>query len=93
MTEADLKGATPMMGAGCPKCGNRGYKGRRGVFELFVVNEEIQQMVYSGASLVELRRKARQGGMRSMREDGIRKVASGMTTIPEVLGATVATEE
>ena len=93
MTEADLKGATPMMGAGCPKCGNRGYKGRRGVFELFVVNEEIQQMVYSGASLVDLRRKARQGGMRSMREDGIRKVASGMTTIPEVLGATVATED
>ena len=93
MSEADLKGATPMMGAGCPKCGNRGYKGRRGVFELFVVNEEIQQMVYSGASLVDLRRKARQGGMRSMREDGIRKVASGMTTIPEVLGATVATED
>lgn len=93
MSEADLKGATPMMGAGCPKCANRGYKGRRGVFELFVVNEEIQQMVYSGASLVELRRKARQGGMRSMREDGIRKVASGMTTIPEVLGATVAADE
>ena len=92
MTEADLKGATPMKGAGCPKCGDRGYKGRRGVFELFVVTEEIQQMVYSGASLVELRRKARQAGMRSMREDGIRKVGSGMTTIEEVLGATVATE-
>jgi general secretion pathway protein E/type IV pilus assembly protein PilB len=92
MTEADLKGATPMKGAGCPKCGDRGYKGRRGVFELFVVTEEVQQMVYSGASLVELRRKARQAGMRSMREDGIRKVGSGMTTIEEVLGATVATE-
>lgn len=93
MTEADLKGATPMKGAGCPKCGDRGYKGRRGVFELFVVTEEVQQMVYSGASLVELRRKARQSGMRSMREDGIRKVSSGMTTIEEVLGATVATED
>ena len=92
MTEADLKGATPMKGAGCPKCGDRGYKGRRGVFELFVVTEEVQQMVYSGASLVELRRKARQAGMRSMRVDGIRKVGSGMTTIEEVLGATVATE-
>jgi general secretion pathway protein E/type IV pilus assembly protein PilB len=50
-------------------------------------------MIYSGASLVDLRRKARQSGMRSMREDGIRKVASGMTTIEEVLGATVAVED
>ncbi len=93
MTAKDLAGATPMRGAGCAKCGDRGYKGRRGVFEFFVTSEEIQQMIYSGASLVDLRRKARQSGMRSMREDGIRKVASGMTTIEEVLGATVAVED
>jgi len=93
MTAKDLAGATPMKGAGCAKCGDRGYKGRRGVFEFFVSTEEIQQMIYSGASLVDLRRKARQAGMRSMREDGVRKVASGMTTIEEVLGATVAVED
>jgi general secretion pathway protein E/type IV pilus assembly protein PilB len=93
MSAQDLAGATPMKGAGCAKCGERGYKGRRGVFEFFVSSEEIQQMIYSGASLVDLRRKARQSGMRSMREDGIRKVASGMTTIEEVLGATVAVED
>jgi type IV pilus assembly protein PilB len=90
MTEQDLASATPMKGAGCPKCGERGYKGRRGVFELFVITEEIQEMIYSGATLVDLRRKAREAGMRTMREDGQRKVASGMTTIEEVLGATVA---
>jgi general secretion pathway protein E/type IV pilus assembly protein PilB len=90
MTEQDLASATPMKGAGCPKCSERGYKGRRGVFEQFVITEEIQEMIYSGSNLVELRRKAREAGMRTMREDGQRKVASGMTTIEEVLGATVA---
>jgi general secretion pathway protein E/type IV pilus assembly protein PilB len=90
MTEQDVAGASPMKGAGCPKCGERGYKGRRGVFELFVITEEIQEMIYSGATLVDLRRKAREAGMRTMREDGQRKVASGMTTIEEVMGATVA---
>ena len=90
MTEQDIAGASPMKGAGCAKCGERGYKGRRGVFELFVITEEIQEMIYSGATLVDLRRKAREAGMRTMREDGQRKVASGMTTIEEVLSSTVA---
>ena len=90
MSEQDMAGATPMKGAGCVKCGERGYKGRRGVFEMFVITEEIQEMIYSGANLVDLRRKAREAGMRTMREDGQRKVASGMTTIEEVMGATVA---
>jgi general secretion pathway protein E/type IV pilus assembly protein PilB len=90
MSEQDIAGATPMKGAGCPKCNERGYKGRRGVFELFVITEEVQEMIYGGASLVSLRRKAREAGMRTMREDGQRKVASGMTTIEEVMGATVA---
>jgi len=90
MTEQDLANATPMKGAGCVKCGERGYKGRRGVFEIFVITEEIQEMIYSGANLVDLRRKAREAGMRTMREDGQRKVASGMTTVEEVLSVTMA---
>ena len=90
MSEQDLASATPMKGAGCPTCGDRGYKGRRGVFEMFVITEEIQEMIYGGANLVDLRRKAREAGMRTMREDGQRKVASGMTTIEEVLSSTVA---
>lgn len=90
MSEQDIAGATPMKGPGCPKCNERGYKGRRGVFELFVITEEVQEMIYGGSTLVALRRKAREAGMRTMREDGQRKVASGMTTIEEVMGATVA---
>lgn len=90
LSEKDLAGATPMKGAGCAKCGDRGYKGRRGVFELFVITEEVQEMIYAGSTLVELRRKAREAGMRTMREDGLRKILSGMTTVEEVLGATVA---
>ncbi|MGJ3243927.1 MAG: GspE/PulE family protein [Opitutales bacterium] len=65
-----------------------GFRGRKGVFELFRVNEEIQQMIYEDCTLVELRRKARELGMRTMREDGIRKVLAGITTIQEVLHVT-----
>ncbi len=90
MSEQDLANATPLKGKGCPKCAERGYTGRRGVFELFVITEEIQEMIYGGANLVDLRRKAREAGMRTMREDGQRKVASGMTTVEDVLGSTVA---
>jgi general secretion pathway protein E/type IV pilus assembly protein PilB len=86
----ELDGANFMKGAGCSKCNNIGYKGRRGIFEMFVVGEELQAMIYNGATLVELRRKCRELGMRSMREDGIRKIAAGVTTVEEVLNATVS---
>ena len=78
-----------MRGVGCPKCNGIGYKGRMGIFEIFIVNEEIQQMIYEGRTLVELRAKARELGMRVMREDGIRKVSSGLTTADEVLKVTM----
>lgn len=82
--------ATFMAGAGCPKCNGTGYRGRVGIFEMFNVNEELQQMVYEEASLVALRNKAREMGMRTMREDGVRKVLAGVTTPGEVLHVTVA---
>ena len=78
-----------MHGVGCPKCNNIGYKGRMGIFEMFIINEELQQMIYEGRTLVELRAKARELGMRTMREDGVRKVASGLTTADEVLKVTM----
>jgi general secretion pathway protein E/type IV pilus assembly protein PilB len=93
ITAQESASASYMKGAGCPKCTNVGYKGRRGIFEMFVVGEELQSMIYSGATLVELRRKCRELGMRSMREDGIRKIAAGVTTIDEVLNATVSIAE
>lgn len=76
-------------GDGCPKCSGIGFKGRMGIFEIFIVNEELQQMIYEGRTLVELRTKARELGMRSMREDGIRKVGGGLTTADEVLKVTL----
>ena len=60
-----------------------------GLFEIFIVNEELQQMIYEGRTLVELRTKSRELGMRTMREDGVRKVASGLTTADEVLKVTM----
>jgi general secretion pathway protein E/type IV pilus assembly protein PilB len=81
--------ATFMRGKGCDKCNSTGFRGRVGIFEIFSVNEELQTMIYEEASLVALRNKAREMGMRSMREDGIRKVLAGVTTAEEVLHATV----
>ena len=81
--------ATFMRGTGCPKCNSTGFRGRVGIFEMFSVNEDLQSMIYDNASLVSLRNKAREMGMRSMREDGVRKVLAGVTTAEEVLHATV----
>lgn len=82
--------ASFMKGVGCPKCNDTGFRGRVGIFEMFNVNEELQQMIYEEASLVALRDKAREMGMRNMREDGSRKVIAGVTTPDEVLHATVS---
>jgi general secretion pathway protein E/type IV pilus assembly protein PilB len=82
--------ASYMLGEGCSKCSGTGFRGRVGIFEMFNVNEELQQMIYENASLVALRDKAREMGMRTMREDGVRKVIAGVTTPGEVLHATVS---
>ena len=91
VSEDQVSSASFMKGAGCDKCGDKGFRGRKGVFEIFVVNDEIEEMIYHNVSIVELRRKAREMGMRSMREDGFRKVLAGVTTLDEVL--MVTTEE
>lgn len=89
MDSAKAADATFYRGKGCAKCNGNGFKGRMGIFEFFLITEEVQQMIYENRTIVELRTKAREGGMRSMREDGFRKVASGMTTLDEVLHVTV----
>lgn len=87
--DEDLDTANFMKGKGCPSCNGTGYRGRFGVFEMFFVNDEMSQLIYEGRTLVDIRRKARDLGMRSMREDGIRKILAGMTTPEEVIRATV----
>ncbi|NMC36608.1 Flp pilus assembly complex ATPase component TadA [Candidatus Beckwithbacteria bacterium] len=74
-------------GKGCEECGQTGYKGRIGIYELFEVNEEIRQLTIKGASGDELKAQAQKDGMKTMMEDGIDKVASGQTTLEEVLRA------
>jgi len=92
MNVGDLSNSNFQKGKGCLKCHGTGYRGRRGVFEIFMVNEEIQEMIYRNVSLVDLRRKVRELGMRTMREDGIRKIAAGITTAEEVLSTTIEVE-
>ena len=79
-----------MKGEGCLNCNASGFRGRVGIFEIFSMNEELQQMIYEDVSLVSLRTKSREMGMRTMRQDGIRKVLAGITTVQEVLNVTVA---
>jgi general secretion pathway protein E/type IV pilus assembly protein PilB len=92
VSEDQASSASFMHGAGCAKCGDSGFRGRKGVFEIFVVNQEIEEMIYHNVSIVELRKKAREMGMRTMREDGFRKVLAGVTTLDEVLMVTTAEE-
>jgi len=75
---------------GCDKCRNNGFKGRMGIFELFVVDDEVRQMINTGLTTSQLRRRARELGMRTLREDGIRKVLSGLTSGGEVVHATMS---
>jgi general secretion pathway protein E/type IV pilus assembly protein PilB len=86
---AQASAATFAKGDGCAECNATGYRGRMGIFEIFVVNEEIQKMIYEHVGTSKLREKARAQGMRTMREDGARKVTSGLTTIEEVVSITV----
>ncbi len=76
-------------GAGCDKCGKTGYKGRKGIFEIFKVDDTIQRLIFDHAPASLLRERAREMGMRTLREDGMLKVASGMTSLAEVLRVTM----
>ena len=83
-------GASVMQAKGCDQCRHIGYKGRMGIFELFVINDEVRFMINDKASTLQLRKKARELGMRTLREDGVRKVLAGVTTAEEVIAATMA---
>ncbi|MCX6866878.1 MAG: GspE/PulE family protein [Verrucomicrobia bacterium] len=85
MAEASIFGPV-----GCDKCRNNGYKGRMGIFEMFLVDDEVRQMINTGLTTTQLRRRARELGMRTLREDGIRKVLSGLTSGSEVVHVTMS---
>jgi type IV pilus assembly protein PilB len=82
---ARLEGATFHRRRGCPRCGQTGYRGRVGVFQLLPMSERLEQMAADKASREEIERAAVEEGMRTMREDGIGKVAAGITSVEELV--------
>jgi len=90
LERTQVEGATIMKAVGCDACRKLGYKGRLGIFELFLIDDEVRYMINEGASTVELRKRARELGMRTLREDGVRKVLAGITTAEEVISATMS---
>ncbi len=98
-TEAELRtlqldssktsGATFMHGKGCTDCNKTGYRGRFGIFEIFVIDDEARKLIYERVATSTLRARAREMGMRTLREDGARKVMAGLTSADEVVRATV----
>jgi general secretion pathway protein E/type IV pilus assembly protein PilB len=87
--DAKAPGANFMKGKGCTECNKLGYKGRFGIFEVFVINDEARKLIYEKVASSTLRIQAREMGMRTLREDGARKVMAGMTSAEEVIRATV----
>jgi type IV pilus assembly protein PilB len=86
---ADAKKVVPNKGKGCEKCNNTGFKGRVGLYEVMEVTEELRELILVGASSLELRRKAVEEGMLTLRMSGLEKVKEGVTTIDEVVRETV----
>ena len=84
--------ATLVKGEGCSEC-NKGYKGRMGIYEIFEMNDSIRELIYRKASSSEIKQVARGMGMRTLREDALRKAGAGLTTIEEVLRITVMDED
>jgi type IV pilus assembly protein PilB len=80
------------VGEGCQACKGTGYKGRIGIYEIFHLTSEIQEMVYKKESAASLRARARGIGMRTLRDDGVRKAAAGMTSIEEVVRVSMENE-
>ncbi len=89
LTMDDVKNANIQKGRGCQNCNNTGNRGRFGIFEIFVVEDEARKLIYDRVPTTVLRQRAREMGMRTLREDGIRKVLAGLTTPEEVIRATV----
>jgi type II secretory ATPase GspE/PulE/Tfp pilus assembly ATPase PilB-like protein len=88
VSEKDAASATIYMGRGCEACKHTGYKGRTAIYEMLLVTEPIRQLVLKRVSADQIKKKALQLGMRTLRQDGWEKIARGITTPAEVLRVT-----
>ncbi|MCK4997980.1 MAG: type II/IV secretion system protein, partial [Anaerohalosphaera sp.] len=93
LTPDDVGGKTFYYGKGCSKCNKTGYRGRTGVYEIMVMNDELRDLIMNKASTNVLRDAARKGGMKMLRENGMDLIYSGVTTIDEVVRETLLNEE
>jgi type IV pilus assembly protein PilB len=88
-TPDETKTVKTCHGEGCTMCNNRGYKGRVGLYEVLEVTDELRELILVGASALELRKKAIEQGMITLRRSGLLKVAAGITTLEEVIRETL----
>jgi type IV pilus assembly protein PilB len=88
-TTEEAKTFKPKKGKGCGTCNNTGYKGRAGLYEVMEIDDEIRELILVGASAVELKKKAIELGMITLRRSGLIKVMDGVTTLEEVARETV----
>jgi type IV pilus assembly protein PilB len=89
----DVKGRKFFYGRGCDRCNNTGYRGRTGIYELLIMNDEIRDLISEGSSTDALRNACRRAGMQTLREAGLRAMYKGITTIDEIVRETVVDEE
>ena len=89
LTHDQVRDATVMSPVGCSNCRQNGFRGRLAIAEIFRMDDEVRTAINDNISSVQLKRKARELGMRNLREDGIRKALAGMTTAAEVIEITV----
>jgi len=92
MTREDVRGKRFFYGSGCDECNNTGYKGRMGIFELMILNDEMREVIMEGGSTGMIREVALRHGMRGLRESGLLAIYDGFTTIEEVVRETITTE-
>ena len=89
MTSDQLEGKKFYRGKGCEKCNRSGYKGRLGIYELLIMNDEMRDMIIRNASTEEIREAARRNGMVTLRESGMESIFMGQTTADEVIRETI----
>jgi type IV pilus assembly protein PilB len=88
----ELSKTTLLKGKGCSECSKTGYRGRCGIYEIFLIDEEVRGLIYERVPANVLRARARELGMRTLREDGVRKIMSGTSTPEEVISITMGDE-
>jgi len=90
LTPDDIKGKQFFYGRGCSRCNNTGYRGRTGLFEIMVFNDEIRELIMNSASTNVLRTASQKAGMTILRDNGLSAIYDGITTIDEVVKETLA---